>query len=58
VERNDAEATPTVEPHQLRIPRHGGHRFRFNAATDSDGWRPPVPSHRGQSFEEMIVIAG
>jgi hypothetical protein len=42
----------------LRIPRHGGHRFRFIAATDSDSSRPPIPTHRGQSFERMIVIAG
>ncbi len=42
----------------VRIPRHGGHRFRFIAATDSDSSRPPIPTHRGQSFERMIVIAG
>jgi hypothetical protein len=32
--------------------------FRGMAATDSDLSRPPIPTHRGQSFERMIVIAG
>ena len=31
---------------------------RDDQRAHSEGWRPPIPTHRGQSIEEMIVIAG
>ena len=40
------------------IPQSVGCAFRGMAATDSDLTRPPIPIDGGQSFEEMIVIAG
>ena len=31
----------------LRIPDEAGHRFRSKAATDSDRFRPPIPTQSG-----------